>query len=172
MKTEVYELGKAALDIVAANGFDPPTWENVPEKTMMVLTEVDELRDEDYDVEEFGYEIADVFIRLTGLLIGVFGEEWTGSVIPINAPHSNCAPDIPSGHTDAYSLLMLSTCAKAVEAWRKGNREVTMMRLASALSVTIKLGELSHIDVARVVREKTAKNAKRGKFHGKVTGVG
>lgn len=63
---KLYELAKQTTDVAVANGFDRPTWDTLPVKIALVMTEIDEaagvVRADGGDAA-LAEELADVALR-------------------------------------------------------------------------------------------------------------
>ena len=155
--------------IAKDNGFDPPTWENLPVKLMLVVTEMDEARDAVHGVgnDPLDEELADIAIRLLSILHSIWGNEWMDRV---EGRKSRTA----RGHTTPYQTMetlmwpIMGHVCKAVEAWRHDNRRDTQQRVELALLETFRLADVLYIQLFEEIVNKSGKNEKRPHLHGKV----
>ncbi len=163
--TPLQETAKDVDDIAKANGFDPPTWENIPIKLMLVVTELDEARDAVHGVgnDPLAEELADVAIRLLSILHSVWEDKWQDRV-------TGRSPRACNGFQTVETLLwpILDHVCKAVEAWRHDKKRDTMQRVELALLETFRLADLLYIRLHEEILLKTDKNAERPHLHGKV----
>lgn len=185
-----HKLAKYVDDINTLNGFDKPTWDNLPVKVMMVITELDELetaytgahsvvwqrdpeiytgREVDVDVAKIGNmdeEIADVSIRLLSLLHSVWGDSWPRP--------TRSWQNWGNGMGDGPKLLwpIVHLLSEGVEFWRYDNRKKTKLCLSKALSKAWSLADSWGFDLKKLVQKKADINKERGHLHGKVRSAG
>lgn len=157
------ELARDNLQVVIDNGFDAPTWETVPLRVMLVITEVDEGIDAILigDGDPLPEELADIWIRLTGILVAIWGEDqWAVRYGFVEKKHVY----------ESIEVLMwpiVSQCCKAVEAWRKEHKSDTRIYLEMALKELAILALSLDVKLTTEIEKKLHKNRHREKFHGK-----
>ena len=160
-------LAQANLDTVLANGFDPPTWENLPIKVMLVITEISEAIESAHSMgdDPMSEELADIWIRISGILAALWGSEWAvrygkGQMIYVFAP------------IEVLLWPIARHCCNAVECWRHEKRDDTRMELEFAIKQLAVLAYSLDIDLTTEIEMKMRKNSKRAKFHGKAKSSG
>lgn len=152
--------------IAAANGFDPPTWENIVVKIALAITELDEARDAVHGVgvDPLGEELADTAIRILSILERLWPGEWIDRV---NHERIKMYPV----HVFApIEVLLWPACGrlcKAIELRRHDNRLDTRTHLEWALADVFTLATSLGIDLTTEILMKCAKNSKRAQLHGK-----
>lgn len=165
------DLAQANLDVVLNNGFDPPTWENLPIKIMLTVTEVDEAIDaiKGHGDDSFAEELADIWIRVSGVLAGVWGNDWDVRYAGFLGIEQEMGPwEAP----EAFMWPVVSYCCKAVETWRHDDRVNTKMNLELALKRVYMNALRVGIMLETEVTKKLEKNRARKKFHGKAKSSG
>jgi len=168
---EQYDLARENLQVVLGNGFDPPTWQNLPIKVMLVITEIDEAVQaaKGGSTDPLPEELADIWIRISGILAALWEDEWAVRYGKVEA-ESVYQP------IELHLWPIVSWCSKAVEAWRHDHRDDTRTYLELALKATAQtcrtLGGHLGVDLTDEVRKKLAKNASRERFHGKAKSSG
>ena len=163
----LHELAKYVDDINTLNGFDKPTWENLPVKVMMVVTEVDELENSlnYHPKSEAAKELADVAIRLMSLLHSVWGDKW-------ELRQRNFG-SFAFQHVPAVVLWpLLKLLCSSVELWRNDDRRGTEYSLGKALSEVFGLAKYWKFDLEKEIKLKADFNKERGYLHGKVRSEG
>lgn len=162
---DVKKLAQENLDVVLANGFEPPTWENLPIKVMLVVTEVNEAISacKGLDGDPLEEELADIWIRVSGILAALWGESWN---IRITKKVTTYRP------IEVQLWPIVSYCCQAVEAWRHDNKTDVQISLELALAETQSLAEALGFGLIAEVAKKLEKNRGRERFHGKAKSNG
>lgn len=165
-KTHLHYLAAEADAIAAANGFDTPTWDNLPVKLMLVCTELDEARDYVYGTaaDPIEAELADAAIRILSILHSIWGPDWHWR------PRSKAATLRPAARYQPIEYILwrpLAHVCKAVERWRYNHTDDTRGYLELALSELWALALIIGSDLEIEIEMKLAKNRTRAKLHGK-----
>lgn len=152
------------------HGFDDATWANLPGKLGIAITELDELVD--YFTEggdPYQEELADFAIRLLAILQNLEGDNWN-----FRAPRirSHELRGLPLAPIEVVVWPIVSKVCKAIECWRKGNREDTICCLELALSETLRAAHRLGVDLVEEIDLKHRKNVARPKLNGKVESLG
>jgi len=170
------ELASAAYEVALSKGFSPATWENFPVKMLLALTEADELRDEvrQNDQLEAQREIADIYIRVSGMLLGIFGNlDPVGLMDELTTPVSTRDwIRIEPVDADYFALSLLKVGSAATEMWRKNDRDNCHGFLSNMLTLVNVFATARGMDLQEVVMLKTAINAKRPYLHGNKSSAG
>lgn len=155
------------VEVNTANGFDVPTWEKLPTKLLLVITELDEAVSATDDARHgdehnFGEELADAAIRLLHILASVWPGEWHIRNLTIGV--------VRSVFQEPAAALWpaVSTICQATECWRKEKRADAALWCEYALSTVIGIADAYGVDLQTEVATKLVKNAQRGYLHGKV----
>lgn len=167
----IYDLAKSIRETNEKNGFDRPTWDNLPVKLMLVVTELDEgvgaIRG--YSDDPLTEELADAAIRILDVLYSVWDTSWSdrASSVAVEASHGLIFVPLEVLLWDVLRYL-----SQAVEFWRHENQDDSRIALEMALrEVFIVAGKIGcKLDV--IIEWKNAKNATRGKLHGKARSDG
>lgn len=153
-----------ARDIVAitlANGFTPNTWELIPARCMLVVTELDEMIEA--EPKDAPAELADVALRLLNILESVF-PAWTLTSDRVFHPFANgpfkSNPDV------AWPTVKL--LCKAIRQWRQGDRGNTQTMLELALGACFHHSHVVNIDLLQAMEEKVRVVKGRPRLHGHV----
>lgn len=165
---EGFKLISKEIDRVnTANGFEPPTWDNLPVKLMLVITELEEGRESvvlTSPQDTLEVEMADVCIRLLSILHTLTGGSWVWQE-PITEYRRGV-----HNHYCQEVWPVVRWCCRAVEDWRRDLRDDAITAVAYALRDTInasvKMG-ISKRELLSVIEWKVEKNSKRGHLHGK-----
>ncbi|UCF48594.1 MAG: hypothetical protein JSU89_15745 [Myxococcales bacterium] len=150
------------------NGFDPPSWENLPIKLMLATTELDEARaaTDGTGVDPLGEEFADVAIRLLDILHTLWRDTW----------YDRRASKYPAGlcfiPVEVLLWSILHWLCNATEQWRDNNQTDTRISLELALAETFALAHRLQIDLPSEMEQKLAKNMDRGQCHGRARSDG
>lgn len=166
----IHELADKIRKVNADNGFDAPTWDNLPIKVMLIVTEIDEGHQAIYKstADTIQIELADMAIRVLDLLHGVWGVKWTTRKWPEDG--------FPTyGPLKPYEQVIwptISFCCAAVEAWRKNDKKDTEIALTFALREIFVAAASMQINLFPEIEAKVAKNATRGHLHGKARADG
>jgi len=163
------KLAKRVREINAGNGWDKPTWENLPGKLAMVFTEINEAHEE-FDPSAstaFSLELADIAIRLLDCLESVWPGQWT-----LRQP----GPGMPGSLKDcgiAEQLwAIVDRVSEALEAWRHDNGMDTQICLEQALRAVREVSGIYGINLRGWIDVKLDRNAQRGYLHGKKNSEG
>lgn len=168
----LHELAAWIRGVNEANGFDAPTWDTLPVKLMLVVTELNEARDgvRGTGADPLAEELADTAVRLIDILQAVWSGDWT-----------------PRGFTDAEQKLVgnplfrpieellwkpLGYVCMAAESWRYNNRDDTRIAIELALRETFALGAAAGYVMFDQVCAKVKRNEQRGYLHGKARADG
>lgn len=163
---DIRESGRLNLEVITNNGFDPPSWENFPQKLLLVFTEVTEAEaSEDPEEDPLAEELADIAIRLTGMLWGL-EPQWAYRQAKNKPVRWNFAP------LEKLLRPIRDNLTRAAEHWRKERRNDAVISLEFALQATEHVTNHLGIDLVAEMEKKREKNAKRPKFHGKVRSDG
>lgn len=161
-------LARRIGEVNQKNGWDLSTYDNVPTKVMMAVTELDEgvqgVKGTGPDPLEI--EIADTVIRLLSILEGVWPGQWV--------LRHGCSPQKGQRFRDIEVLLwpILGFLCRAVESWRFDKREDVQASLECAIAECRSLARLLGFDLFRAMEAKVALNAARGHWHGKAKAAG
>jgi len=166
----------------AAKGWDQPTWENLPGKLMLVVTEVDEAvesaeapANQDYDRHfQRTYrwdpsELADIIIRTIDILNTLWPEAWDTALLShheLQRPFAYTQP--PTG----IGWSFVRTLSGAMEYWRHSDREMVRKRLQDVVMLAryVALAQGTDLDAALVAKADI--NDKRPPLHGKKMTLG
>jgi len=166
----IYEVAKAIRETNEANGFDCPTWENIPSKVMFAVTELDEGMDAitGEGADPLSEELADTVVRILDVLHALWGNDWadrTSDILSIQ----------PVGVFEPGEVTLwrpLRMLCKCVESWRHDKRSDVRVALEMAVRELFIIGSKLGVDLHAEVEWKNGKNASRGKLHGKVRSAG
>jgi hypothetical protein len=160
-----YEEAQRSLDLSISKGFALPTWENLPLLTLLVITELVEA-DDASSIEEVKEELADVGIRLSGILQALSPNTWLGLPRPSSTAFSQ----------DGMSWLVLKQCVYAVQLHRSAvnhpdtghqHRSAVIGYLAEAFAILRGHCALNNGgDLLRLMSDKRSKNSGRPHMHG------
>jgi hypothetical protein len=214
---DVKEAGRLNLEVINANGFEPPRWttktlreqaeevvdqllaaddacitedgvelgareksvrvieaalrehDTIVQKLILVYTEVSEgehaiLGD---GADPLAEELADIAIRVTGMLWGIWGDGWSARYPDPNArdfdPRVRVNPFQP---IEVLLRPIRDYMTHAVEAWRKDDRVDVRISLELALKETMVVARACGIDLVAEMERKREKNATRPERHG------
>jgi len=167
----LYELAKVIHETNKGNGFDPPTWDNLPAKVMFAVTELEEgmaaIRGDGED--PLTEELADAAIRILDILHSVWNDRWadrTGDVLSFRPDGGLFEPG------EVALWRPLSMLCKGVEAWRHERRRDVQSALEIALRELFLFGIRLGVDLHVIIEWKNAKNGTRGLRHGKARAEG
>lgn len=181
-------LATTVRSINAENGWEAPTWEKLPTKLMLIVTEADEAMQGHKGVgkDPVEEEIADIWIRTADVIVSLkqdtttsFAQSWeprvdlVALVKTIRTTSADLAP--PKGTQDAFEVTMwpfISLMTKAMESWRDDQKRAVDIFLEDTLYEchTIAL-ERGH-DLIPSVARKLLKNRKRARLHGRARADG
>jgi len=203
----IKQAGQRALEVILANGFDPPRWttktlheqateiaaglrgdnllqqdalafdlaikaieaglrerDTVVQKLILVYTEVTEgeasVLAPSPDNDPLAEELADIAIRVTGVLWGIWGDDWS-----VRSPDPH-VPVNPFQPIEVVLRPIRDYLTKAVEAWRKDQRVDVKVSLELALKETMVAARACSVDLVGEMERKTEKNAVRPERHG------
>jgi hypothetical protein len=171
----LHALALECSAIAEANGFDVPTWENLPTKVMFIITEIVEAADARDSPEALAEEFADIAIRTLSILERVWGAEWSSSRIETRRPTT-------LSRFDTIEVLLWPATthyAKCIEDWRhgektnaKGEKTNAKIHLEMALLSLWRLSDVLEINLEAAIVAKSEKNKTRGHLHGKARSEG
>lgn len=161
----------------AAKGWDKPTWENLPGKLMLVVTEVDEAvqsatLDPDDDLYRWdSSELADIIIRTVDILYTIW-PEW-----PLNRVHEDRVrlplyPAISRMLPETRGWNFIKLLSSATEHWRLGNKPSVASHLELLLLDVYRLADCADINLDAALVAKADINDKRPPLHGKKMTLG
>lgn len=160
-----HEQARRIREVNEANGFDAPTWENLPVKVMLVVTELDEGLQavEPGGDDNLLEELADAAIRLVDILEAVNYGSWAARSSVYELESCKFKP------LETLLVPTLRWLCRAVEDWRKEKRTDAQICLEYALLEVrrVALGLFGEDALEELILIKTEKNAARGKLHGK-----
>jgi hypothetical protein len=168
----LYVLAKQTSDVAAANGFDVPTFDNLPTKVAFAMTELFEAADAKDDRTAFTEELADAVMRILGILYPVWGDDWTASRVEQRRrppPGAFCAAFDP---VEVLLFAPFRHLCRAVEDWRYNLRGDVKIDLELALLELWRLADSLGLDLDWSIEQKLEKNKGRGHLHGKVRSEG
>jgi len=161
---DIKESGRLNLDVIRASGFDEPTWDNLPQKLVLTYTEVTEAEaavlGHFIQTDPLAEELADIAIRVTGMLWGIWGDDWS-----VRAPDGLGLRN-PFQPIEVMLRPIRDYLTHAVEAWRKDRRVDVKVALELVLKETAIVAETCEIDLVAEMEVKRAKNAARPPRHG------
>jgi hypothetical protein len=138
----LYVLAKQTSDIAAANGFDAPTFDNLPTKVAFAMTELCEAADAKDDRTAFTEELVDAVMRILGILYPVWGDDWTASRVE---QRRRPPPGVFCVAFDPVEVLLFAPfrhLCRAVEDWRHNLRGDVKIDLELALLGAVAPGGL------------------------------
>ena len=164
-----HELAARSNQIATANGFDQPSWKNLPIKIMLIITELDE--GVDYvnggTGEPLSEELADATIRLLSILHALYEDAWHERSPALSVP---CSP-FQRPESLFWAPIVRPLC-RAVETWRHDNAADTQTWLELTLTGLIAVAGALNIHLENEVLRKCVKNSQRPFRHGKVRSEG
>jgi len=173
-------LAATVRSINAENGWEAPTWEKLPTKLMLIVTEADEAVQGHKGVgkDPVEEEIADVWIRTADIVVS-FRPDWeprtdlVALVKTIRTTSAELTP--PKSVHDAFEVTVwpfISLMTKAMESWRDDKKPAVDVFLEDTLYEchTIAL-ERGH-DLIPSIAKKLLKNRKRARLHGRARADG
>lgn len=161
--TALHETAERAARIIAQNGFQPATWELLPTKIVMAMTEIDEAAYAQSD-DELAEELADVAIRILVMLQDVWGSDWSDRISGRAVKPRSVAKDMRSFPEAIFPTF--SRLCSAVQHWRHERQKDTEQCLELALLDLWRLADQLLIDLDTAVDMKLNKNANRMHLHG------
>lgn len=166
----IYELAKSIRETNEKNGFDKPTWDNLPTKVMFAVTELDEGMDAitGEGADPLTEELADTAIRILDILHSIWGDEWADRTT--ESKRVRCESVFEPGEVALWRPLRM--LCKGVECWRHEKKSDVRIALEMALREVFVLGVKLGVDLQVDVEWKNAKNATRGLRHGKARSEG
>lgn len=168
---DLKEMAEVIRETNRKNGFTRPSWDNLPIKVMMAVTELNEAMDaikgegEDPLIEE----LADTAIRVLDILESVWQHDWADRTVALLQTRLERNLFEPGEVALWRPLRMLCT---AVESWRYENQGDTRISLEIALREVFTLALSLGVDLGTVIQWKNEKNATRGIRHGKARAEG
>lgn len=166
----LHELAAEIHKVNRANGFDDPTWENLPTKLMLVVTELDEAAQSVKGVEydPFPEELADVAIRTLDILTTLWPGDWCNRCA--ESPREPDRYQVQCAERTLWPLVHL--LCRATEYWRYNNFTDVKITLEFLIQNLFRVATLYAIDLEYEIRVKVGKNAQRGHLHGKARSDG
>lgn len=165
-KNEWFAMAKRLNEVNEANGFERPSFENLPIKVMLCVTELDEgvqfTKGEGDEAVEI--ELADTAIRLLHILETLWPGEWT--------IRSNLQKPNPWMCFESMVWPVVGALCSAVEAWRHDKPLDVKAYLEDALSLVVMIAATLGCGLTNEIKWKTEKNATRGHLHGKSNPAG
>jgi NTP pyrophosphatase (non-canonical NTP hydrolase) len=163
----LHEMAALTADIAEGNGFAAPTWDTLPMKLMLAITELREARDSE-DRAALAEELADFALRTLAVLNRIWGDDWASSRIE-GRQRTTGSFFYP---IEVLLFPMISHLCFAVEDWRKERRVDAKIRIELALLELWRLADRLGIDLETELMKKCEKNRGRGHLHGKVRAEG
>jgi hypothetical protein len=167
--TTLHALAAECDAVNRANGFDVPTFDNLPGKIAMVFTELNEADDEQDNGEAAVHEeIADAAVRVLSTLHAVWGEDWADRATHFR--HVYCR----TAYAPIETLLKptFKQLCLALEAWRREQRVDARLALEMAVLELYRMSDRMGFDLTAEIRRKVEINRGRGALHGKVRSLG
>lgn len=163
------ELAKQIDQVNRDNGWDLPTYDNLPVKVAMAFTEVVEAQTEATtgDLPAFAEELADIAIRVLHILEAVWSEKWALRVFFVPGSRPVVVQDIERNLWPVLKQLSL-----ALEYWRYDGETDVRICLEQAIREIQKLAWIYDVDLVSEIARKSLKNSKRGHLHGKAKSAG
>lgn len=165
-------LASESAEIAVVNGFDPVTWEILPGRIMMIITELDEMVGSAFD--QAGKELADVLIRSIGLLHVLF-PTWT---VRLYTPDSSelgrlrrSTPDDGKPELERELWWSVHHCSVCVKAWQRGDSTRVRRSLELIVYECFRLATMLSIDLMSETERKVEFNRTRPHRHGAVKGL-
>lgn len=181
-------LATTVRSINAENGWETPTWEKLPTKLMLIVTETDEAVQGHKGVgkDPVEEEIADVWIRTADVIVSLkqdttasFAQSWeprvdlVALVNTIRTTSAELTP--PKGAQDAFEVTMwpfISLMTKTMESWRDDQKRAANIFLEDTLyechTTALERGH----DLIPSIAKKLLKNRKRARLHGRARADG
>lgn len=201
---DIKESGRLNLEVINANGFDPPRWttktlaaqsaeivrtlvargvvaqdgqaqahaadvveqalrerDTIVQKLILIYTEVTEAEAAVHGngADPLAEELADIAIRVTGLLWGLWGDDWVVRGDGTRAQRMFAPIEVQLRPIRDY-------LTHAVEAWRKDRRADVKIALEIVLKETAAFAGSVGIDLVGEMERKREKNAARPPRHG------
>jgi len=161
-RMDIKESGRLNLEIINANGFEPPTWDNFTKKLILTYTEVTEAEAAVIGTgqDPLGEELADIAIRVTGMLWGLWGADWT------LREGRQPAPNFPFEPIERVLRPIRDYLTAAVEAWRKDRKDDVRIALELVIKETTSTSIACGVNLLAEMERKREKNAARPPRHG------
>lgn len=165
----LHALAQQSSEIAKQNGFDDPTWDTLPMKVMLGVTEIVEA----VDADEFNAlieELADIALRTLAILHCVWGDSWSASRIEDRRQYDLLRTFQP---LEVLLFPTLRYIARAVEDWRHAigftdiRKTDAKINLELALLELWRLADALKVDLYAACLAKCEKNKTRGHLHGK-----
>lgn len=169
----LYELAAWIRGVNETNGFDAPTWDTLPLKLMLVVTELNEARDavRGTGPDPLAEELADTAVRLLDILHAVWAEDWTTRGFT-DAEQEALVGNPLFRPVEELLWKPLGYVCMAAESWRYNNRDDTRIAIELALRETFALGCAAGYVMFEQVCRKVRRNMQRGHLHGKARADG
>jgi hypothetical protein len=159
----LHKLAKECSEIAKQNGFDDPTWDTLPTKVMLVVTEIVEAIQASKP-EELVEEFADIALRTLAILHCVWGDDWSTSRVEERRRHDHV---LTFQTRESLLFPVLNHLACAVDDWRHSRKVDAKIRLERALLELWRLADALKVDLYAACVAKCEKNKTRGHLHGK-----
>lgn len=170
------ELARTTREINDANGFQPTTYDRLPIVLCLIHSEISEafiewrLSPQEFGLELFGLELADICIRVFDLFTYDFvkagwGDGWAETVLL----EHQCLDPIHDLDLDYNLNFMHSRVSDSLERYRKGGDSFdgqVLSPLISLLAITFSIADELDLDLEGLIRTKLEKNRQRGYRHG------
>jgi hypothetical protein len=166
-EAQLHLLADVCERISLSSGFAITTWATLPANLMFVVTEIDEASAA-VERGEFGFEVADIAIRLLVHLHGIWRTDW-------NYRRSSTAVRFGLSKNAQLETVLNRVCA-AAKFWRKGMTTQTSLDvrvcLEQSLGETIAIGDSFGFSVFRLACQKSEANRQRPRLHGHAEVIG
>jgi|GEM_PF-3860237 len=165
----LHDIAQRIRVINKANGFDAPSWQNLPTKMMMVVTELNEARTAICGLEQdpLAEELADTAIRLLDILGTIWPGDWAERWPTRDRSTEGLASNPCFQQIEVLLWKPLEYISMAVEAWRYEKQNDTRVSIELALSETFSLAFRLGFNMRFEIERKLKRNSQRGHLHGK-----
>lgn len=164
---DLHARARECSEIAERAGFQRVTWENAPIKILMVYTELDELEEAETH-EERAEELADVAIRLLGILHDLRVDAWASRINPRTVRRGTQRPAL----IETQAQPIRQRLRRAVEAWRRDEPRDALQHVELALLEAFRTAWRMEINLHAAILAKMEINRGRERLHGKVRDVG
>lgn len=163
----LHDWAKKVAEVSASKGFVLATWETLPMKLMLMVTEVQEAIDAAPGRrEDFAMELADIAIRMLESLDSIWRGQWSAGRVTRRQRIDDTSGLVWRSPPETFAPV-LRMLVLACEAWRKDNRPDAMNALEIALVYVFRVADATNINLMEAIAEKTARNELRPHLHGK-----
>jgi len=156
----VRKLVRKAIDNAIAKQFAPTTWELVPGRLMMAITELEEIVTADHG---HGAELADLTIRLASILEALYPHTWR-----LHAYPGRYHDPSTFGSIEREVWLVIRHASRAVKAWSRGFSIEVEAELERSVSYCFRLADLLRVNLPLEMESKINADAEREPRHGAV----